>query len=97
MWYISGTLAKIWHRKEIMEKYENIHAIVNEIGTIVFRYKNKDITQDDECRQIYTELQAVCDKYRIKVGEQEGLLAVKLSDLFLKYLCGIDLGEEYNE
>ena len=77
-----------------MEKYENIHTIVNEIGTIVFKYKNKDITQDDECQQIYKELQTVCDKYRILFGEQEGLLAVKLSDLFLKYLCGVDLGGE---
>ena len=80
-----------------MEKFENIHTVVNEIGTIVFKHKNKDITQDDECQQIYKELQQVCDKYRIKVGEQEGLLAVKLSDLFLKYLCGCDLGEKYNE
>ena len=77
-----------------MEKYENIHKIVNEIGTIVFKYKGKDVSQDYECQQIYKELQAVCDKYRINVGEQEGLLAVKLSDLFLKYLCGVDLGGE---
>lgn len=70
-----------------MEKFENIHTIVNEIGTIVFKYKNKDITQDDECQQIYKELQAVCDKYRIKVGEQEGKLARDISALFLEYLC----------
>ena len=76
--------------KEIMKKYENIHAIVNEIGTIVFRYKNKDITQDDECQQILAELQQVCDKYRIKVGEQEGKLARDISALFLEYLCKED-------
>lgn len=77
-----------------MDKYENIHKIVNEIGTIIFKYKDKDVSQDDECQKIYTELQAVCDKYRNELGEQEGLLAVKLSDLFLKYLCGADLGGE---
>lgn len=73
-----------------MKKYENIHAIVNEIGTIVFRYKNKDITQDDECQQILAELQQVCDKYRIKVGKQEGKLARDISALFLEYLCKED-------
>lgn len=70
-----------------MEKFENIHTIVNEIGTIVFKYKNKDITQDDECQQIYKELQQVCDKYRLKVGETEGKLARDMSALFLEYLC----------
>ena len=95
MWYILIFVAHhITSERIKMDKYENIHKIVNEIGIIIFKYKDKDVTQDAECKEAYSKLQKMCDKYRNELGEQEGLLAVKLSDLFLKYLCGADLGGE---
>ena len=75
-------------------KYRIVYNIISNTWRILSNYKDKDITQDDECQKIYSELQKMCDKYRNELGEQEGLLTVKLSDLFLKYLCGVDLGGE---
>lgn len=70
-----------------MEKFKRVYNIITDIWKVISSYKDKDITQDNECKQILAELQTVCDKYRIKVGETEGKLARDIAALFLGYLC----------
>lgn len=73
-----------------MDKFKSVYNITNDIGKVVFKYKDKDVSQDAECEHILAELQVVCDKYRLKVGETEGKLARDISALFLEYLCKKD-------
>lgn len=71
-----------------MEKFKIVYNIITDIWKVMSKFKDKDVSQDKECEQILTKLQAVCDKYRLKVGETEGILARKIAHLFLEYLCG---------
>lgn len=70
-----------------MGKYKVVFNILNDIGNIIMKYKSRDVSQDYECKAIVTEFQAVCDKYREKIGDDEGVLARKVATLFLEYLC----------
>ena len=70
-----------------MDKFKITYNIITDIWKIISRYKDKDVSKDEECKAILSELQSVCDRYREKVGEDEGELTVKISHLFLKYLC----------
>lgn len=70
-----------------MEKFKRVYNIITDTWKIISSYKDKDISQDNECKQILAELQTVCDKYRIEVGETEGKLARDIAALFLEYLC----------
>lgn len=58
-----------------MEKFKTVYSIIVDIWKVISKYKDKDVSQDEECEQILAELQEVCDKYRLKVGENEGMLA----------------------
>lgn len=71
-----------------MKKFKIVYSIVVDIWKVISKYKEKDVSQDVECKRILAELQEVCDKYREKVGEFEGVLARKVAHLFLEYLCG---------
>lgn len=71
-----------------MKKFKTVYSIIVDIWKVISGYKNKDVSQDEECEQILAELQEVCDKYRLKVGENEGILARNVAHLFLEYLCG---------
>lgn len=73
-----------------MDKFKIVYNIITDIWKVISGYKNKDVSQDTECEQIISELQEVCDKYREKVGEDEGILARRIAHLFLEYLCGKD-------
>ena len=77
-----------------MEKFKIVYNIITDIWKVISKFKDKDVSQDTECRAILSELQGVCDKYRIKVGEDEGVLTRKVAALFLEYLCGKDQGDE---
>nr|DAS52326.1 MAG TPA: hypothetical protein [Caudoviricetes sp.] len=70
-----------------MDKFKVVFNILNKVGNVIVRYKEKDVSQDMECRQLLDELQEVCDSFR-DIGETEGILARKISHLFLEYLCG---------
>ena len=70
-----------------MNKCKVIFNIITDIWKVTSGYKDKDVSQDEECEQILTELQEVCDKHRLKVGENEGMLARNIAHLFLEYLC----------
>lgn len=70
-----------------MDKYKVIFNLIMDIWNVVKKYKDKDVSQDNECKQILAELQTVCDKYRVQVGEVEGKLSRDVAALFLEYLC----------
>lgn len=70
-----------------MDKFKIVFNIITDIWKIISRYKNKDVSQDKECKEILDELQAVCDKYTTRVGEVEGVLTRQVAGLFLEYLC----------
>lgn len=72
-----------------MKKFKTVYSIIVDIWKVISKYKEKDVSQDKECKQILSELQKVCDKYG-NVGETEGKLAREISHLFLEYLCGKD-------
>lgn len=72
-----------------MDKFTVVFNILNRIGNVIVRYKDKDVSQDKECRQILDELQRECDAFR-KIGEAENELALKIAHLFLEYLCRKD-------
>lgn len=81
-------LAKKCYRKDDMEKFKNVYNIIIDVWKVISSYKGKDVSQDNECKQILLELQTVCDKYRTKVGETEGKLTREICALLLEYLCG---------
>lgn len=70
-----------------MEKFKIVYSIIIDIWKVISRHKDKDVTQDNECKQLLSELQTVCDRYRTKVGETEGKLARDIAHFFLEYLC----------
>ncbi len=70
-----------------MDRFTVVFNILNKIGNVVVQYKDRDISQDKECRQLLDELQRECDVFK-EIGEVENELAVKISHLFLEYLCG---------
>lgn len=70
-----------------MERFKIVYSIIIDTWKVISRYKDKDVSQDTECQKIISELQEVCDKYRLKIGEDEGVLARKVAALFLEYLC----------
>lgn len=87
-WYASVTFKKMCYEKGfLMDKYKVILNIINDTWNVIKKYKDEDVSQDKECEQILAELQEVCDKYRLKIGEDEGVLARKVAALFLEYLC----------
>ena len=75
-----------------MNKFKIIFNLIMDTWNVIKNYKDKDVSQDNECKQILSELQEVCDKYRTKVGETEGKLARDIAALFLEYLCGEEEG-----
>lgn len=70
-----------------MERSKRVYSIIVDIWKVISKYKESDISQDAECKAILSELQVVCDMYRQKVGEEEGVLARKVAALVLEYLC----------
>ncbi len=69
-----------------MEKFKTVYSIIVDIWKAISKYKEKDVSQDEECEQILAELQEVCDSFR-DIGETESILAKEISHLFLEYLC----------
>lgn len=74
-----------------MEKFKIVYSIIINTWKVISKYKNKDVTQDKECRQLLDELQSVCDMFRLQVGEAEGKLAREVCGAFLEYLCKEEL------
>ena len=74
-----------------MDKFKTVYSIIIDTWKVISGYKDKDVSKDAECQKIMSELQAVCDKYRLKVVEDEGVLARKVAALFLEYLCKEDM------
>lgn len=72
-----------------MNKCKVIFNMINDIWKVISKYKEKDVSRDKECKQLLDELQGVCDSFR-SIGEAENELAVKISHLFLEYLCRED-------
>lgn len=73
-----------------MDRFTVVFNMLNKVGNIIVQYKNKDVTQDKECREILDELQCVCDMFKLQVGEVEGKLAREVCGAFLEYLCNAE-------
>lgn len=70
-----------------MRKFMIVHALVCQLWKCCSVFKDKDVTQGDDCERFITEMQAICDKYHRDIGKAEGELATDVAVAIMKYLC----------
>ncbi len=71
-----------------MDKFRIAYSIIIKVWRVISEHKDKDVTQDKECKQLLDDLQVVCNEFTERFGDAEGKLTRNIAGLFMEYLCG---------